>query len=176
MSQEDAQSIGSWKTSSQASHTSSLSSRSNAAAAMARAEAEAARAKVAYAEKEMQIKIQKAQLEASLDKLNTEKTEALEAALEYENDVHHPKIRCGSEQRSHNAMQMTEEYVRIHSILDSSLKPEAQLQGSPTTNQPQQTPPPQVPTALIINQRRSSLKRMKTHRLKHTILQNVLPR
>jgi hypothetical protein len=156
MFQEDAQSIDSWKTRSQASRTSSRSSRSNAAAAMARAEAEAARAKVAYAEKEMQIKIQKAQLEASLDKLNVEKTaaaalakaEALEAALEYENAEHGPKLRGGSEQRSHNAMQMTEEYVQKHSVLDSSLKPGAQLQGSPTTTQPQQTPPPQAPTAL----------------------------
>lgn len=95
---------------------------------MARAEAEAARAKVAYAEKEMQIKIQKAQLEASLEKLNVEKTaaaalakaEALEAALEYENDEHGSKLRGGSEQRSHNAMQMTEEYVQKHSVLDQS--------------------------------------------------------
>lgn len=91
-----------------------------------------------------------------MDKLNVEKTaaaalakaEALEAALEYENDGLYPKLRGGSEQQSHNGMRMTEEYVQKHSILDSSLKPEAQLQGSPTTTQPQQTPPSQAPAAL----------------------------
>ncbi|KAL4000683.1 acetylcholinesterase [Sarotherodon galilaeus] len=55
------------------SSRSSASTRASMAAARAQAEAQAAKARLAYAEKEMNIKVEKARLEATLDVINLQK-------------------------------------------------------------------------------------------------------
>lgn len=59
--------------SSAGSSKSSASTRASMAAARVHAEAQAAKARLAYAEKKMDIKVEKAQLEATLDLLNLQK-------------------------------------------------------------------------------------------------------
>ncbi len=104
------------------SYTSYSLKHSSTSAAAAMGCAEAARAKVAFSEKKMQIKIEKAHLKVSLDKLNIEKTaaatlakvEAFEAALEYENDKNGSKPTSELEFQTHDITQCTQEYVLTH--------------------------------------------------------------
>lgn len=61
------------RSSARASSRSTTSSRASMAAAKVQAEAQAAKARLAYAEKEMDIKVEKACLEATLDVLELQK-------------------------------------------------------------------------------------------------------
>lgn len=103
----------------------SRGSSASSAAAMAFAEAEEAKAKVKYAEKEMQIKMQKAHLDAKkvyidaqLDVLNAEKTaaaavakaEALAAALACDSESN-CEMKSNAGHGSHHSGQQTNEYV-----------------------------------------------------------------
>lgn len=82
------------------SSRSSASSRTSIAATKARAEAQAAQARIAYAQREMDLKVEKARLEARLDILQTEKeakaalvkAEVLEAAVELEAHEHFREV------------------------------------------------------------------------------------
>lgn len=112
------------------SRTSKLSNSSSATLAVfkARAKAEAAQARAAYAKREIELKVEQARLQATLDALQEEKgkdaaiaeAQTLEAAL-METD-------CSAASRvsvpipAENSLQRTADYVRAQSSADSGLR------------------------------------------------------
>lgn len=113
---EEASSL---KTRSRVSCSSVLSSSSStgSAAAKARARAEAAKARLSYAEEEINLKLEKAKLEASMEMLNYKKetaaamaeAEALEAAVDLNSEKHSCKLNLDSTPLE--ATRRTEQYV-----------------------------------------------------------------
>ncbi|XP_056393184.1 uncharacterized protein LOC130285449 [Hyla sarda] len=101
----------------------------SSAVAIARAKAEAAKTRAAFAEQEMQIKIEKARLEATLEKLAAEKeaaatiaeAEFLEA-IEYPETLQRDSIP-GMKLKSQDPLQRTSEYVNELPGSDSNTDP-----------------------------------------------------
>ncbi|KAL1267084.1 hypothetical protein QQF64_002759 [Cirrhinus molitorella] len=98
------------------------------AATKARAKAEAAQARASFAKKEMEIKIEKARLEATLDVIDKEREaeaamaeaavmEAAVADLEMKKSSHSASIHLPQE----SSRQRTEEYVKQHSELSNTV-------------------------------------------------------
>ncbi|XP_049322874.1 uncharacterized protein LOC125782565 [Astyanax mexicanus] len=169
---------GEGTTSSRSLHTRSRVSRSSRhtqgsttsrVAAMARAEAEAAKALMAFSEKEIDMKVQKAHLEASLDALSlkksaaaaTAKAEALEAALRMDDDLSQ-KLDSQLELEPQNPMQRTGEYVQKYSLSNSSIKMESDLNVSHTHE-------PQTDKMLIQDPPASSITKREPSDIRPTI-------
>ncbi|XP_023812156.1 uncharacterized protein LOC111947642 [Oryzias latipes] len=142
----------SFKTRSEASCTSSTGS----AAAKARAKAEAAKARLSFAAKEMNLKVEKAQIEASLEILKQEKdvasavaeAEALEAA-----------VASHSEVRSNPSSSVTAERTRQYVMSQASLlKEEGDTARQPTQdeNAPRGKPDPTSNQSLHMTREKDS--------------------
>lgn len=126
------ESTPSLKTRSYLSCSQSGSSSTNDAAAMARAKAEAAKARLMYADEEERIKVEKAKLEAKMDKMVLERetaaavaeAEALEAAVDTSvHSKHDPPLETAPV----DVMQRTCEYVEqmnLHAVTKSASKAE----------------------------------------------------
>lgn len=126
------ESTSSLKTRSHLSCSRSGRSSTNAAAAMARAKAEAAKARLMYADEEERIKVEKAKLEAKMDKMVLERetaaavaeAEALEAAVDTSvHSRHDPPLETAPV----DVMQRTCEYVEqmnLHAVTESASKAE----------------------------------------------------
>ncbi len=108
------------------------SSSTSAAAAMARAKAEAAKARLMFADEEERIKVEKAKLEAKMDKMVLKRetaaavaeAEALEAAVD---TSVHSKCEPQLETAPADVMQRTSEYVEqmnLHAVAESGSKAE----------------------------------------------------
>ncbi|XP_066448142.1 uncharacterized protein [Eleutherodactylus coqui] len=103
-----------------ASSRSSKGSVSSSTVAIARAKAEAAKMRVHYAEQERQLKVEKARMEAALEKLSVEKeaaaavaeAEALEEAAIYASERFSNMSRRSSGHQDN--LQRTSDYVQLH--------------------------------------------------------------
>ncbi len=126
------ESAPSLKTRSYLSCSRSGSSFTSAAAAMARAKAEAAKARLMFADEEERIKVEKAKLEAKMDKMVLKRetaaavaeAEALEAAVD---TSVHSKCEPQLETAPADVMQRTSEYVEqmnLHAVAESGSKAE----------------------------------------------------
>lgn len=130
----------SFKTRSRASCSSARSSVASAssAAAKARAKAEAAKARLTFAGKEMNLKMERAKIDASIELLQCEKdvasavaeAEALEAAVCSQNDTH--SIRLDPDPSLLESAQRTEQYVKDQAKIVSI--EEAAVIGEPTSS------------------------------------------
>lgn len=105
------------------SHTSSHSSRKSTILATAKAKVQAARTRAAYCQREIEIKLQKAKLEAELEALQAEKEMeaaiAEAAALQAELDVDQNLGEPGSE--------VSQRYCTAHDVLKQAVKLESDL-------------------------------------------------